>query len=72
MPVELLELDEDDGISGYVVSPRFESLTSLDRQTLLDQIWLAHPHTLTRAERRQILMIAALTPCEYESIANDF
>lgn len=61
-------LDDDDGISGLVVSPRFKGLTAMDRQELIGNVLDGAPAPLTARERRRVLMIAGLTPVEYDSI----
>jgi acid stress-induced BolA-like protein IbaG/YrbA len=63
---EHVRLEDDDGISGFVVSRRFTGMSSFDRQGKIEE-------TLDRAslaadERRQVLMIAGLTPDEYAAI----
>ena len=72
MPIDLLRLNENQGISGFVVSSRFASMSSFDRQSLIDQILKAEPHPLTRAELRRVSLIVAFTPVEYEFKAGDF
>jgi len=64
---EYIHLDDDDGISGYVVSGGFEGMSSLDRQRLIDDTLRNAEDPLSKEERRHVLMIAALTPLEYES-----
>ena len=63
-----IRLEDDDGISGFVVSSDFRGLSALDRQTLIDQALHNSAVKLTKPELRQILAIAALTPAEYETI----
>lgn len=67
LDAEYVHLDVDDGISGYVVSRRFEDMSMLDRQQLIDDALRNAADPLTPEEQRQLLMIAALTPNEYES-----
>ena len=62
---EYVRLD-DDGISGFVVSRRFEGMSSLDRQERIEDA--LSKASLTQAERRQVVMIAGLTPDEYEAV----
>ncbi|MCO6458164.1 MAG: hypothetical protein J5I93_22900 [Pirellulaceae bacterium] len=64
---EYIRLDDDDGVSGFVVSRRFEKMSTLDRPQLIDDALRNAPDPLTPEEHRQILMIAGLTPIEYES-----
>ncbi len=61
-----IELVEDDGVYGFVVSPRFQSLSAIDRQILIDRALRDPSSKLSKRESRQILVIAALTPVEYE------
>ncbi len=65
---EYIRLDDDDGISGYVVSSQFEKMSPLDRQQLIDESIREAADPLSGEEQRQILMIAGLTPLEYESV----
>jgi len=66
LDADYVRLDDDDGISGFVVSRRFQNMSTLDRQKLIDDaLQIAH---LTEEERRSILMIAGITPQEYESV----
>jgi acid stress-induced BolA-like protein IbaG/YrbA len=62
---EYVRLEEEDGISGFVVSRRFENMSPLDRQRRIDG---ALRKTLGRQERRQVLMISGLTPQEYDAV----
>lgn len=64
LDAEYIRLDDDDGISGFVVSGQFENMSTLDRQQLIDEAL----NPLSQEEQRQILMIAGLTPREYESV----
>ena len=68
IPVEYARLEEDDGITGFVVSPRFLGMTSLDRQGLIESTLTASPDLISPQEYRQVLMIAAVTPDEYDSV----
>jgi hypothetical protein len=63
-----VRLDDDDGISGFVVSPEFKGVSSLDRQRLIDKALGAAPVPLGPEERRRVLMIAGLSPVEFESV----
>ncbi|HEX4131648.1 MAG TPA: hypothetical protein VHZ24_16540 [Pirellulales bacterium] len=62
-----IRLDNDDGISGIVVSKKFEGMTMLDRQTRIDELLSQESSAITPQEQRQVLMIAGLTPAEYEA-----
>ncbi len=64
LEIDYIRLEEDDGISGFVVSPRFEGTSSMDRQGLIDEAL----QSFTPEERRQVLMIAGLTPVEYDAV----
>jgi len=63
-----IRLEDDDGISGFVVSSAFRGMSALDRQTLIDKALRNSAVKLTKPELRQILAIAALTPAEYETV----
>jgi hypothetical protein len=63
---EYMRLEDDDGISGFVVSRKFKGMSGLDRQEKIDDVLQKPP--LTQEERRRILMIAGLTPEEYEAV----
>jgi hypothetical protein len=65
---EYIRLEDDDGISGFVVSPRFVGMAPLDRQSLIEKILSKASTLLTTKERRQILMVAGVTPVEYLSV----
>ena len=61
---EQLVLDDADGLSGYVISETFRGYDSLDRQKMVDRALRAPAAGLSKAELREILVIAALTPEE--------
>lgn len=64
--VEYARLEDDDGVSGFVVSRQFAGMSGLDRQ---DKIEAAlRRASLSEDERRQILMIAGVTPEEYDAV----
>jgi acid stress-induced BolA-like protein IbaG/YrbA len=63
---EYIRLEDDDGISGVVVSDKFAGVDALDRQEMIDQV--LRRAKLTLPERRRVLMIAALTPKEYAAV----
>ena len=63
---EYMRLEADDGISGFVVSRLFEGMSSLDRQGKIHEALRAA--ALSREERREVLMIAGITPIEYDSV----
>ena len=60
-----LYLEDENGIYGLVVSKQFYHMPDLDRQRLIGEALRNGPTKLTKAERRRILAIAALTPAEY-------
>jgi acid stress-induced BolA-like protein IbaG/YrbA len=61
-------LEDDGGISGIVVSGEFQQLASLDRQQIIQKALQDSTLKFTKAELRQILAIAALTPLEFEAL----
>lgn len=63
---EYVRLDDDDGISGVVVSDTFNGVEAVDRQEMIDQA--LRRSGLTAPERRHVLLIAALTPKEYSAV----
>ena len=62
---EEIRLEEDDGISGYVISRRFRGMESFDRQGMIYDALHDPSVDLQPSEIRQILAIAALTPEEF-------
>ena len=60
-PPDKVELDDDNGIIGAVISRRFEGLESIDR---INIIWDLLDKNLTRNERRRVVTIVAVTPIE--------
>ncbi len=67
-----LRLEDDDGISGFVVSAEFKGMPALDRQTMIDRALRNSTVKFSKQERRHILAIAALTPAEFESVDPTF
>jgi hypothetical protein len=63
-----VRLEADDGISGFVVSPRFQGMPALDRQELIDDALSNARDPLSLDERRRVLMIAGLTPLEFDAV----
>jgi acid stress-induced BolA-like protein IbaG/YrbA len=63
-----IQLEDDDGVSGVVVSAQFRGVSPFDRQMLIDKALRSASEKLTRAELRRVLAIAALTPAEYEGV----
>jgi hypothetical protein len=66
--VDYVRLEDDDGISGFVVSPLFRDVSALDRQILIEEALNAASNPLTPHEQRRVLMIAGLTPKEYIAV----
>jgi acid stress-induced BolA-like protein IbaG/YrbA len=67
-----LRLEDDDGISGFVVSSEFRGMSALDRQTLIDKALRNSSVKFSKQERRNMLAIAALTPAEFETVDPTF
>lgn len=65
--VDHLRLGDEGGIYGSVVSPDFEGLSSLDRETLINRILRDPSSNLTDCERDRIRFIWMYTPAEYEA-----
>jgi hypothetical protein len=65
---DYVHLDDEDGISGFVVSPQFRRMPALERQTLIHNALHGSSVKFTKAELRDVLAIAALTPAEYEAL----
>ena len=63
---EELVLDDEYGITGFIVSPRFRKMDVLDRMDLMDTA--LDTGKFTPSERRKMLMIAPLTPAEYSVV----
>lgn len=61
---EELVLDDSDGVTGYLVTPKFEGYDSLERQKMINKVLRTRESGLSRAEQREIFVIAALTPVE--------
>lgn len=64
---EFVRLEDDDGLTGFVVSSRFEGKTALDRQAEIEDALDKAATPLTADERRRVLAIAGLTPTEYSA-----
>jgi stress-induced morphogen len=58
----LVDIQDDDGIIGMLVSPKFEGLEAIDRQNM---IWDVLDRSLEAAEKRQIQIIVTATPEEH-------
>jgi stress-induced morphogen len=64
--VEQIRLVDDDGISGYVVSPDFKGVETVDRQDRIARALRDPSVKLTRREQRRVLLIAPWTPVEFD------
>lgn len=64
--IERFDIEDDEGIIGFVVSKQFEGLTSIERQTLIHRALRSGSQALSRAEVKRIGAIASLTPVEFE------
>jgi acid stress-induced BolA-like protein IbaG/YrbA len=62
--VEHLDLTDDNGITGVMISPDFEGVGRQDRHRRIDR---ALRENLTDCRRRRITLISTLTPVEYEA-----
>lgn len=63
-----LRLEDDDGITGFVVSDQFVGMSTLDRQQQIDEALSKASPALTLEEKRRVLMIAGLTQAEYDAV----
>ncbi len=68
LQAEYVRLENDDGISGFVVSRQFKNQSTFERQEQIDQALKDAAEPLSAEEQRQVRMIAGLTPLEYESV----
>jgi stress-induced morphogen len=60
-PPSKIELEDDDGIIGTIVSSKFEGMESIDR---INIIWDILDQNLTPDERRRVVIIVAATPAD--------
>jgi hypothetical protein len=65
--IDRLELVDENGIFGSMVSPDFDDLSMSDRDALLDRAFRDPASNLTDRERRRIKFIMTRTPVEYEA-----
>lgn len=65
MSVERVDLEDDDGVIGFVVSKDFQDVSFVDRQSMIHRVLRTSADRLTKAEVRRIGAIAALTPDEF-------
>jgi acid stress-induced BolA-like protein IbaG/YrbA len=64
--LERIQLNDDDGVFGFVISAGFRGMSAIDRQALIYNALHDPASKLTKPELRQVLAIAALTPAEFE------
>jgi stress-induced morphogen len=64
-PPDKVELRDEDGIIGVVTSKRFRRMDSMERQDMIHDILATR---LSDEERRQVVLIVAVTP--EEEVAN--
>jgi acid stress-induced BolA-like protein IbaG/YrbA len=62
---EKIRISNGEGIIGYIVSPKFREMETLDRQTLIFNTLHDSAAKLSPEEIKQVQAIAALTPEEY-------
>lgn len=60
-PPAEIELEDDKGIIGTIISNQFKHMETMDRVNL---IWDYLEENLTKEERRKIVIIIAMTPRE--------
>jgi hypothetical protein len=65
-----IRVEDDDGITGFVVSDRFRDVPTVDRQGLIERALSTAPNPLTPSEQRRVLMIAGLTPREFDAVGS--
>jgi hypothetical protein len=66
-----IDLEDDDGISGFVVPAQFRGMSAIDRQILIHNALHHSSVKLSKGEFRQMLAIAAWTPAEYEAVDHE-
>jgi stress-induced morphogen len=64
--VEHIKLVDDNGISGFVVSPDFLGVDRPERRTRVARALRDPSMKLTRREQHRVLVIAPFTPVEYD------
>jgi hypothetical protein len=64
---EYLHIENEHGVSGFVVAPKFRGMSALDRQMLIDKALRGPPNGLSADEMRQVMAIAGLTPAEAQA-----
>jgi acid stress-induced BolA-like protein IbaG/YrbA len=69
--VDYLDLVDNEGITGVMVSPDFEGVGRLDRHRRIDRALRDRSGKLTRREQDRVVLIAPFTPTEYGPIGPD-
>jgi hypothetical protein len=69
--VDYLDLVDNEGITGVMVSPDFEGVGRLDRHRRIDRGLRDRSGKLTRREQDRVVLIAPFTPTEYGPIGPD-
>ena len=60
-PPDRIDLRDEDGIIGVVVSSKFKNMDSMDR---IDMVWDVLDKHLSTDEKKQIVIMIAVTPQE--------
>ena len=66
--LERIDLADEDGVYGYIVSDCFKKMDSLKRQKAIDKLFREGPVRFTKRELQRILSIAPLTRLEFASL----
>lgn len=61
----VLEIMDDDGVIGVVVSDHFREVESIDRQSMIQDALTKSLTPLSQQELRRVLAITPMTPEEY-------
>ena len=70
LAIEYFRLEDEDDIYGFVVSPSFQGMSSLDRQKLIDKALDEGSDTLAPEERRRVRFLATMTPVEFKYVGS--
>jgi stress-induced morphogen len=62
---ELVQLNDDEGVYGVVVSSQFRGKSALERQKMIHKALTDSSMEFSKPELRRVLAIAALTSAEY-------
>ena len=65
---EVIDLEDDGGISGFIVSAQFRGMPVIERQILVETALRQSEGKLTKGELRHVFVIAPLSPAEYRAI----